>query len=225
MVTPPPIEPDDSPADSIAISDRPLPKIGLVFLVLWVIANIFTTSISGQNSIAVGKLFSEPIGVFISYGFIGAIVGAGQWLLLRKVVKRSKWWIPLTALAETAVAPFSLTIAFKLSLATGALIDLIAVSAIIRGASVGLFQWTMLYGQFPRAATWIVAVAASRCISALIGTSAIVTQSIDYKTVYILTNAISGLLSGLILVWLLQARSPQPKVADDIKGDRQDLNA
>lgn len=37
----------------------------------------------------------------------GAILGAGQWLLLRRNLKRALWWIPASALAWALAAPLS----------------------------------------------------------------------------------------------------------------------
>jgi hypothetical protein len=201
-------------------SDRPTPKIGLVFLILWIAVNVFATSISGKNSITIGHYFGEPIGVYISYGFVGAIVGFGQWLILRKVVNRAKWWIILTALAEAIVGPHTNAIAFRLSLASGGMIDPLATAAIIRGASVGLFQSTLLFGQFPRAALWIVAVAASKCLSASIG-SELIEHSSTFTLVPNLTAALNALLTGLALIWLLRPQSAQAKSKEAIAVNQQ----
>jgi len=37
----------------------------------------------------------------------GAILGAGQWLLLRRSLKRAQWWIPASALAWALAVPAS----------------------------------------------------------------------------------------------------------------------
>jgi hypothetical protein len=184
------------------MSNRPRAKIGWVFLGLWIAATAFALSFGGKHSSTVGNQFVMPLGMYIGYGFTGLLLGVGQWLLLRKIVNRSRWWVLVTTFAEAIAGPASLFVAFQLSFFSGGQLDLVAFSGIIRGGLTGFMQWTLFLGQFSYAGLWIPAAAASKCISVLIGVSLLGKFS-DLTLAPNITNLVNGLLSGLAMLWLL----------------------
>ncbi len=113
--------------------------------------------------------FGFPIGGFVAYlifgsvddllssilsGFVvGLVVGAAQWLVLRKAIPLSYWWIPYSGVG----------IALGLSLGTVLIgTDIESSELVLRGAITGLclgiVQWLLLKQHVRFSGVWIIAI-------------------------------------------------------------------
>lgn len=86
---------------------------------------------------------------------LGAVVGIGQWLVLRQHFEKAGWWILVTALGMVMVM-IGVAITTRVIAHPG--IALIAVGA-ISGSVVAAGQWLILRQHFKRAGWWILSTA------------------------------------------------------------------
>jgi hypothetical protein len=126
-------------------------NLGWAFWLQWTLA--------GSVGIYAGSLVTESIsqpilqlgasGLFaqvILWGTVGAVVGAGQFLVLRRVIK-SAWWIPATS-AD-----------WSLGLVLGVLMQPVVRAQIDIGTGIalGVTQWLILRRHVSQAGWWILA--------------------------------------------------------------------
>lgn len=124
---------------------------------------------------------------------IGVAVGLAQWLVLRQVIRRAGWWI----LASTVGWGIGWAI-----IVTGLVVPpngtglTALISGAILGIYIGLAQWIVLRRNVAQAGWWLPASIAGWMMGllGLFGT--------------ILTGAVVGVVTGLMLDWLL--RTPLP---------------
>lgn len=69
--------------------------------VLWIPATGIGCALTAVSFFTLMLWLAEvsPVAAVVSYFFCGALVGLPQWLVLRKSVQRSIWWIPATSAA------------------------------------------------------------------------------------------------------------------------------
>ena len=121
---------------------------------------------------------------------IGAAIGVAQWLVLRREVANAGWWILASAVAWAVSWGI---IVSGLVVPPGA--DLI--SSLIVGAAVGLLlgggQWFVLRRWTHYASLWILANMSA--------------WSVGFSGIFggaVLTGAVVGAVTGLVLDWLLR---------------------
>ena len=80
-------------------ASQPLRPPGVVFWLVWVgmIPVGFGLAYQGQQAIDASGTQNSPGNYFIMLMIIGGIVGLGQWLVLRRWLPGSGWWIPVNA--------------------------------------------------------------------------------------------------------------------------------
>jgi tRNA A-37 threonylcarbamoyl transferase component Bud32 len=129
---------------------------------------------------------------------VGAVVGVAQWVVLRRRIRRAGWWV-LASTVGWAVFGIGYAMVFA-SDRGGFLFGGF-------GVAVGVAQWLVLRGQIERAGWWVL-------VSTLVITA--------HKTVWLLfgvgywwhheaaLGTVSGMLTGLALVWLLKERISSP---------------
>lgn len=113
----------------------------------------------------------------------GAIVGAGQWFVLRGLIVRSGWWMPATAAGWTAGYLWS-NLLFPLTSDPVSNFSLFSLWLLI-GLTTGLCQWMVLRLHYERSALWVPAA----IVAAALGAS----------------GWLLGGLFGWALLWLLAA--------------------
>jgi hypothetical protein len=132
----------------------------------------------------------------------GAVVGLAQWLVLRRRLPLSPWWVALTAGGMSA----------GLALGVGLLgIDtagaVLPLRGLITGVAIGLAQYLALRGLTPRAPAWALVVALGWAVGWLVTRAAGIDLSPNF-TVFGATGAWSfQLLTGLALAWILRGRA------------------
>jgi hypothetical protein len=144
----------------------------------------------------------------LGLALLGAVAGTGQWLLLRRHLRRASQWG--WAMALTFVVGASL--AELASFSGVALIPSFALSFLLLGPVCGIFQWLTLRSQVPRAGWWVLAQAASWLVlfivSGVVGYGAAIYLGgtvDDYLAVsYAVGGAALGAMTGAVLVWMLR---------------------
>ena len=121
---------------------------------------------------------------------IGASVGIAQWLVLRREVANAGWWILASTVAW--VASWGLIVS-GLAMPPGAdLISSLMVGAVM-GLLLGAGQWFVLRRWTQSASLWIPANVSA--------------WSVGFTGIFggaILTGAVVGAVTGLVLDWLLR---------------------
>lgn len=175
-------------------------------LLIWILATGIAGAIIGYMAVP-GDFFWELIGS-------GFVVGIAQWLVLRRYIKSSIWWIPLSG--------FGWILGIFLMIFTGDIFDplvdfLTSVGGLwgvfwlnivrqpINFAVLGFFQWLLLRRHFRYAGWWILATALSGIVRGGIGayvcaaTCKIGGGSISNGVGWAASSAITGIL----LLWLI----------------------
>ena len=95
--------------------------------------------------LAVGRAIDviDPIAWFVGIGAVGASVGAMQWLVLRRQVSQSGWWIVAGTASWLVAYPTSFAIANGLSPAMGGIASL-ATGFAVGGSLVGTITGGLL---------------------------------------------------------------------------------
>ncbi len=185
----------------------------LTTFVAWVLATIagFGSGVvlAGSIGARVASAAGEPSLMFVPWGFIitglgvGTMLGAMQWLVLRRWVSRSGWWVLTTILGWTVSA-------FVVNSLSESLI--ICGTPVLAGAVLcGTMQWLVLRRQVSRAGWWVLANLVSWPMGwlVLVSVSELMGYGIAAQALGLVMAAVSpAVITGLVLVWLLrQARS------------------
>jgi hypothetical protein len=145
---------------------------------LWVAATAVGFAIIRVSSVTLGNCFlwidwvkpSDPIdlvrwgctvGRVLGEGLGGAVMGLGQWLALRRGVRRAGWWILLTALAW----PAAFWVNQHLWGLFGSPMNWGLMDAAVVGAVVGLFQRPVLLHQVRWSWAWVLGMIAGLCLA------------------------------------------------------------
>ncbi|BAY20514.1 serine/threonine kinase [Calothrix sp. NIES-2100] len=143
---PPPVPPQyrqeipaPVPPATPATAPTQLKQVGWRFYFLWVLANI--GGYVGGFVLALGVY--SIVGYLLAFSFWALLVGILQWLVLRRQISLSFWWVMVTTLA------FPLTYLF-----TGA--NSFAAFVNLHGLVVGIGQWFLLRRLVNKAGWWVV---------------------------------------------------------------------
>jgi len=167
----------------------------------WVVANVVGWLIGFAACEWLQSFLST---VFVDGLVIGSAVGISQWLVLRRRIPSTGWWIVLTIVSfgvgkALAVALLPDAATLPADVLTGAII----------GAVVGIAQWLVLRRSVSSAAWWVPATAAAWAVGwSAIGAAEGATDR-STLTQYLVGGvgaAAAGLITAIALIWLL--RSP-----------------
>jgi hypothetical protein len=164
---------------------------------LWFwLASFIAFPLGGLLARLVGPV--DELWVAIVAGAIaGAVIGAGQWLVLRSTGIDARW-IPATAVGlalglavGTAIVDYGTSVA-----------DLAVVGA-FSGLGVGFAQWLLIRGRVRASLVWIPATAALWALGWVVTSQVISTNADERFAVFGASGAITvALLSGALL-WAL----------------------
>lgn len=133
-------------------------QAGWGFGVMWILASAFGMFLGFFAGFYVGAL-GDALGDMLTYVLVGIEIGLAvgfmQWLVLRRHLPGTGWWIPTNAAGTCCL----LIIPTALG-ATGALLVALWIVALC-GAVTGTLQWFVLRGKVSRARWLIPANAAS----------------------------------------------------------------
>jgi len=141
----------------------------------------------------------------------GAIIGAAEWLALRRRLPLSPWWIAATALGMGAGLP--LGIALLGTSTDGAALPL---RGLITGAGIGIAQYVLLRGVSSRAPVWPLIVTLGWALGWIITRAAGVDLALQWS-VFGSSGALTfQLLTGLVLAWMLRRDKVVPRPAPEL---------
>jgi hypothetical protein len=198
----------------------------------WVLATSVGEFI-GLGLVAAGSAIINTIetinihGVLLTIGILeGASLGFTQWLVLRRYIKHSGWWVLATtvgALIAWLVGLF-VSLILLVEFADGAanvvarntaLLNGVALLGAVVGAVLGVSQWLVLAAHIRKAIWWILANALAWSIGlivAFVGAGMVEPDGFSAKaaligaTTGITVGAVIGAITGVVLVWLLKRR-------------------
>ena len=146
---------------------------------------------------------------------VGAVVGFVQWLLVRRHLARSGWWILASAIGSGIAFAVAVGVAGG---ANGPVAWLLGgvVGGLLGGTVVGLLQWRVLCEQFAQASQWVwiagsavawalgMAVIGMGMDSAASGTAGISPGIVLVALIAIVGMALTSGITGAVLVRLLR---------------------
>ena len=168
--------------------------IGYVIIVAPILNAVSERLRGTQGELGIGMLLGA-----VSAITLGATIGAAQWLVLRRQLPRTGWWILATLIG------YSMPMAFG-SLISGLEPPWLAslVNFIEFGVVLGALQWLVLRGRIDHAGWWIaISIAGWAIAAALIDIayiSGLYVEPFDLLAAFIVPVA----AAGCGIVWLLR---------------------
>jgi len=191
-------------------------------LIAWFIGWTLASTVGGFLGLLLGLAVIEALGMIestasdtagfstvfeggIVFGMVcGSVVGIAQWIVLRKRVPRSAWWILATAVGWA--------IGLMTCRALGEIMGTAVYGAVL-GAVIGTAQWFFLRTHVYRAGWWILA----STVGWIVAYAAYQAASTRFETLYVpVFSIISGAITGLVLGWLWEY-SGSSKAVDRIR--------
>jgi hypothetical protein len=170
-------------------------------LLLWTAAGLVAFPLAGLAARAIGSI--DGVLVALAAGAIaGAVIGAGQWLVLRGIGIDTRW------IVATAVGfGFGMAggvAAFGYGTGTG---DLATVGA-ASGLGVGIAQWPLLRDRMRASALWVPGIAGLWALGWIVSTESGVDLASQRWAVFGILGAVTvAVLSG-VLLWSLRRAGP-----------------
>lgn len=172
-------------------------RAGQAFWVQWVLA----TGVAFNSFIVVGGLLVSLVlglgmlGLVAAGALFGGLIGAAQWLVLRRHIRRAGWWVAASAIGWSIGVTAGLNGVFGYPLLPGG-------GPSVLGAAIGLLagvgQWLVLRETIEQAGWWVPASGVSWTVML-----SVLNLGNAYTT-FPLAGIIGGAITGLTLVWLLQ---------------------
>lgn len=195
--------------------------------VLWVGVNVIGFGLAGAMfhnfPLAFAFQFPPPLfdlrsfdvnaaifGALLPGGLPGVVIGFCQWLILRRHIRVSRWWI-LAAVAGISVCHF-------LSDGFPSARDL-TLAVLAGGLVMGVGQWFLLRQQMPTAKWWLVVTFVSWYLGWVISMWWLRSEGLIYQpwtpnlgaqqhgAQGVILGALYSLLTGGLLVWFLPAKA------------------
>jgi hypothetical protein len=177
-------------------------QVGWGFGVLWILASAFGMFLGLFGGFYVGAL-SDALGNMLKYALVGIEIGMAvgfmQWLVLRRHLPGTGWWIPTNSAGLCCL------------LIMGPIDAPLVAAGIVAlcGALTGILQWLVLRGKVSRAGWLILAIAASwGLLCLLIMNLPSSNLGGDLMAMLLMTTAVAmlGVVTGGVMVWLLRQR-------------------
>jgi hypothetical protein len=157
------------------------------------------------STLPASTVLSGPLSGVVFGLLSGAQVGACQWLVLKRIVRRAGWWLPVTGIGwglDTLAA-----LAARSWLTAEAFADLLPAVTLAGALLLGLGQWLILRTALQGAVVWVGVPAASRAagvIAASVASGALA----GYPLLAPIAGGAVGVVvaaavSGSALVWLV----------------------
>ena len=171
----------------------------------WVLASTVGTATGLAVVWAILRAKTHPLVNIVSLLLFGFLVGAMQWLVLRRLLPRVGWWVLATTLGWAGGV-------FALGLLAGKSIISWVAAGVAFGAVPAAMQWLVLRRRVSWASWWPVATIPGMC--ACVFVFLVATRGADTDIPGIagggaMGGALYGAITGVALVWLLRNRFPQ----------------
>jgi hypothetical protein len=168
---------------------------------LWALSNILGFALGIGLSLFTNKV----VGEILSFIPFGIVVGLSQWLVLRKIIKGSGWWILATTLGATlGLAGTNVIHSALIGVNVYILAGSLGMAAL--GLVVGMAQWWILRGQLGKAGWWIPASAAG-WFAGGIAVWALRLRLIEFVKIiadFAVLGIVIGASTGLVLILLIK---------------------
>jgi hypothetical protein len=175
-------------------NDQPQRKVSWLFLLFWTIVTLIGVAI-GLSVVPILNLDFFPLVI------IGLVIGLGQWVLLRRKILYSGWWV-LASGVGFAIA----------GIGDGAIVIESLYTGVVYGIVAGIGQWLILRRQVANSTIWIAFCAFGWGVAWVIGL--LLGLSDDWSIGIWLFGLIFGVLgggsTGGMMVWLLNQRHYNP---------------
>jgi hypothetical protein len=154
--------------------------------------------LGGLAATALVSGITTPLEGVIGGAATGAVIGLAQWLVLRRRLALTPWWIAATAAGMGAGLGLGIAL-----LGTDTAGSTLPLRGLVTGAGIGLAQFALLRGSTARAFVWPLVVACGWSIGWLVTRAAGIDLAADWP-VFGASGALTfQLLTGLALAWLL----------------------
>jgi hypothetical protein len=192
-------------------------QVGWLFWLQWSLASIMGMFVGFFMGFIIAGLTHGVLGGRFAHAILGIVLGIGigamQWLVLRRRLSRTGWWI----LATVAVGYTIVHAGFMgFSASVNSLNALLRWTGIVAfgGAVTGVLQWLVLRPQISRSGWWVLISTVSWGLSVTVARA--FSWGVDDADAFgalIVTGAILGTVTGAALIWLLRQSSPdaEPK--------------
>lgn len=164
---------------------------------LWFwVASFLAFPLGGLAARVVGPVDESWVAI-VAGAIAGAVIGAGQWLVLRTTGIDARWILATAAGLAVGLAVGTAIVDYGISVG-----DLALVGA-VSGLGVGLAQWPLLSGRVRASLVWIPATAALWALGWVVTSQVITMNADEHFAVFGASGAITvALLSGALL-WAL----------------------
>lgn len=184
-------------------------------LTLWLSWLLATTA--GGTAIGTLVVLTGSNEIFVYLVLTGFVVGAAQWLVLRRYFQYAGWWI--------LASGFAWIVSFLVMSMIGEITDPLAIliSSVLGiwrvfgtnvvigigvGAGLGVAQWLVLRRQTQGAGWWVLASAVGGAVERAVAVSIAQMDGVsDTALPYIVGWAANGAVTGIVLDWLLSNRT------------------
>ena len=146
---------------------------------------------------------TTPVEGVIGGAATGAVIGLAQWLVLRRRLALTPWWIAATAVGMGVGLALGIVL-----LGTDTAGITLLLRGLVTGASIGIAQFALLRGSTPRAFVWPFVVACSWAIGWLVTRAGGVDLAPQWSVFGAAGALTFQLLTGLALAWLLPQATP-----------------
>jgi hypothetical protein len=163
----------------------------------WVLANAAGWAVGWAIIVAMGAAMGATSGMIMLEAMLGLVVGASQWVFLRRHVHKAGWWILANTVGWILGWTLIRVTASVIFWVVGGTAGIVVLGAIL-GTVLGVAQWVFLQRRVHRAGWWILANTVGwTVVGAVLVTS-------DWAVGGAIAGAIAGAITGPILVWLLE---------------------
>jgi hypothetical protein len=177
---------------------------GWRFWVGWGVAFLGFPLGGGLAYLIIGSI-TTPLTGALGGVITGAVIGAAQWLVLRRRLPLTSVWVAATALGMGIGLALSIAL-FGTDTGGSAL----PLRGLIAGAAIGGAQYLLLRGVMSRAPVWALVVALSWAIGWMITRASGIDLALQWSVFGTSGALMFQLLTGLTLAWLLQGAKVMP---------------
>lgn len=176
------------------------PTFERAFVINWVLMNVIgivlgTTARRFVFNLIFGVVGGGATGKAVEGAVIGAAIGMAQLFALPPPLKRSPWWVVATIVGWGVGWSLGWSAGWGL---LGGFSFVFATIGFIAGAVAGILQWPLLQGRLSGAHWWILGSTVGWGIGLAAG------MFIRGAFGWPVAGAVSGIISGAFLYWLLQ---------------------
>jgi hypothetical protein len=174
-------------------------------LLLWTTAGFVAFPLAGVAADAIGSI-DGLMTAFAAGAIAGAVIGTGQWLVLRGIGVDARW-ILATAVGFAAGLAGGVAI-FGYGTGTAALVAVGAMS----GLGIGIAQWSLLRDRMRASVLWMPAIAGLWALGWTVSTGIGVDYTSQRWAVFGISGSVTvAVLSGVLLWSLRRSGSVAPK--------------